>query len=135
NPRAVRLARILPELGSQPLEKREGIGGGACEAADHVALAQRATFFGIGFHNGLSIRDLSVPADGNDAAFADCQDGSPVPGRGLRGLHRSRIPVQGPHVGPRTTRRNSQRYGTASMMGPPTTSRTIAKAPEGSRHT
>ena len=57
------LPGILLELGLQPLEQREGIGGGAGKAADHVALAEPADLLGIGFDDGLADRDLAVAAD------------------------------------------------------------------------
>ena len=57
------LAGILLELGFQPLEQREGVGGGAGEAADHVALAEAAHLLGVGLDDGLADRDLAVAAD------------------------------------------------------------------------
>ncbi len=85
-------AGILLELGLEPLEQGEGVGGGAGEAADHVALAEAAHLAGIGLDDGLADRDLTVAADDHAAALADGQDGGAVPqvGRGGlqgRGLH------------------------------------------------
>ena len=84
---AQQLAGILLKLGFQPFEQREGVGGGAGKAADHVALAELAHLLGIGFDDGLADRDLAVAADGHRAALADGQDGGAVPGRDFVGCH------------------------------------------------
>ena len=76
------LTRILVELGFQPLEQREGVGSGAGEAADHIALAEPAHFFGVGLDDGLADRDLPVAADHDASALADGQNGGAVPGTG-----------------------------------------------------
>ena len=65
------LAGILLELGFQPLEQGEGVGGGAGKAADHVALAEAAHLLGVGLDDGLADRDLAVAADHDAAALAD----------------------------------------------------------------
>ena len=67
NRRARELAGILLELGLQPLEQGEGVGGGAGKAADHVAFAELAHLFGISLDNGLADRDLAVAADGDQS--------------------------------------------------------------------
>ena len=77
----MQLAGILLKLGFQPLEQREGVGGGAGKAADHVALAEPAHLLGIGLDDGLADRDLAVAADDHAAALADGQDGGAVPSR------------------------------------------------------
>ena len=77
------LPRILLELAFQPLEQREGVGRGAGEAADDVALAEFADLFGVGFDDGLADRDLAVAADHHLAALADRQNGGAVPDRRL----------------------------------------------------
>ena len=82
---AHQLAGILLELGLQPLEQGESVGGGAGEAADHVALAQPAHLAGIGLDDGLADRDLAVAADRDHAALADGQDGGAVPEAGCAG--------------------------------------------------
>ena len=74
-------------LASEPLEQREGVGGGAGEAADHVALAEPAHLLGVGLDDGLADRDLAVAADRDHAALADGQDGGAVPELGLGVLH------------------------------------------------
>ena len=84
---AQQLAGILLELGFQPLEQREGVGGGAGEAADDVAFAEPAHFLGIGLDDGLADRDLAVAADDHGAALADGQDGGAVPEMGVRWMH------------------------------------------------
>ena len=73
------LAGILFELGFQPLEQRESVGGGAGKAADHVAFAEAAHLLGIGLDDGLADRDLAVAADRDQPALADGQDGGAVP--------------------------------------------------------
>ena len=78
--RARELAGILLELGLQPLEQREGVGGGPGKAADHVAFAEAAHLLGIGLHDGLADGDLAVAADHHAAALADGEDGGAVPG-------------------------------------------------------
>ena len=80
---AGQLPGILLELGFQPLEQREGVGGGAGKAADHVAVAEPAHFLGIGLDDGLPDRDLAVAADGHQPALADGQNGGAVPVGGL----------------------------------------------------
>ena len=73
------LAGILLELGFQPLEQGKRVGGGAGEAADHVALAQAAHLLGIGLDDGLADGDLAVAADHHRTALADGEDGGAVP--------------------------------------------------------
>ena len=68
------LARILLELGLQPLEQGEGVGGRAGEAADHLALGEAAHLRGIALDDGLAEADLPVAADHDPAALADHQD-------------------------------------------------------------
>src|SRR5439155_1524250 len=77
---------------------------------------QAPHFLGVGLHDGLADRHLAVAADRDHAALADRQNGSSVPGRGLRGLHGSRNPVEGQYVRPETTRRNSQRHHGAFII-------------------
>ena len=73
------LGRILLELALQPLEQREGVGRGAGEAADHVALADRAHFTGVGLDDGGAQRHLAVAGDHHPAALAHREDGGAVP--------------------------------------------------------
>src|SRR5258708_7591835 len=80
-------AGILPELGLQPLEQREGIGGRARKAADDVALAEAAHLLGIGLDDGLPDGDLAVAPDGDGPALADGQYGGAVPDIEALGLH------------------------------------------------
>src|SRR5262249_1324189 len=74
------LPRILLEFGFQPLKKSEGVGRGAGESADHVALAEPADLLGVGFDNGLADRDLAVATNDNATGLANGEDGSAVPG-------------------------------------------------------
>src|SRR5262245_37426791 len=83
------LSRILLELAFQPLEQGEGVGGGAGEAPDHVALAEAAHLLGVGLDDGLADGHLPVAADHDAAAFADGQDRRAVPDVGGSGLHAS----------------------------------------------
>jgi hypothetical protein len=82
---AHQLAGILLELGLEPLEQREGVGGRAGEPADHVALGEPAHLAGVGLDDGLPDRDLPVAADRHGAALADRQDRGAVPGVGRIG--------------------------------------------------
>ena len=75
------LAGILLELGLEPLEQREGVGGGAGETGDDVALAEPAHLARIALDDGLAQADLAVAADHHLAALADHQDGGGVKGR------------------------------------------------------
>ena len=51
---ARQLAGIALELGLQPLEQGEGVGGGAGEAGDDVAVADAAHLPGVGLDDGLA---------------------------------------------------------------------------------
>ena len=73
------LARMLLELGLQPLEQGEGVGGGAGEAGDDLAVAQPAHLAGVGLDDGLAHRDLAVAGDDDLAALAHGEDGRAVP--------------------------------------------------------
>src|SRR5262249_27171788 len=69
------LAGILLELSLEPLEQREGIGRGAREAGDDVALAQPAHLARIALDPRLPEADLPVAPDHHLAALAAHQDG------------------------------------------------------------
>ena len=96
---AQQLPGILLELGFQPLEQREGVGGGAGKAADHVAFAQAAHLLGIGLDDGLADGDLAVAADHHRAALADGEDGGAVPARDFVGGHNAINPCNRRHLG------------------------------------
>jgi hypothetical protein len=88
------LAGILVELGLEPFEQREGVGSGAGEACDHVALGETANLAGIGFDDRLAHADLAVAADDDLTALSHHQDGRRMPsGRAGGGLvsHRRSI--------------------------------------------
>ena len=70
------------ELGLKPLEQGEGVGGGAGEARDDVAVADAADLLGVALDDGLAEGDLAVAGDHHLAAFADGEDGRAVPGVG-----------------------------------------------------
>ena len=72
-------AGILLELGFQPLEQREGVGGRAGEAGDDLALAEPAHLLGVGLDDRLAEADLAVAADPRPAALAHRQDGGGMP--------------------------------------------------------
>ena len=57
------IARMLLELGFQPLEQRKRIGGRAGKTRDHVALAETAHLAGIGLHDRLAERHLPIARD------------------------------------------------------------------------
>ena len=70
------------ELGLKPLEQGEGVGGGAGEAGDDIAVADAADLLGVALDDGLAEGDLAVAGDHHLAALADGEDGRPVPGVG-----------------------------------------------------
>ena len=71
---------MLLELLLEPLEQREGIGGGAGEPGDDLAvLAEAADLPGVGLHHRVAHRDLAVAGDDGLAALADADDGGAVP--------------------------------------------------------
>jgi hypothetical protein len=59
---ARQLVGILFELGFQPLEQREGVGGGAGEACNDIALAERRTFRALPFMTVLPRLTWPSPA-------------------------------------------------------------------------
>ncbi len=83
---AGQLVGILFELGLQPLEQGEGVGGGAGETGDHVAaLADAAHLAGVALHDGLAEADLAVAGDHDLAALAHGHD--------RRGVHVSSFDI------------------------------------------
>ena len=80
------LTGILFELGFEPLEQREGVGGRAGEAGDHVALAEPSHFFGVALHDGLAEAHLTVAGDDRLAVLLHHYDGGCVPARRSRPL-------------------------------------------------
>ena len=80
------LVRMLLELGLQPLEEGEGVGGGAGETGDHVALADAAHLLGVGLDDGVTQGYLAVAGHHDLRALADAEDGGAVPlGRFIAG--------------------------------------------------
>src|SRR5437879_12089487 len=68
------IRRIALELLLEFLEQREGISRRAREAGEDLPAAQRAHLVGVGFHDGLTDRDLAVTADGDFAVLADAEN-------------------------------------------------------------
>ena len=73
------LAGILLELGLEPFEQGEGVGGRAGEAGDDVALGEAANLARVGFDDRLAHADLAVAADDDLSALAHHQDGRRMP--------------------------------------------------------
>ena len=90
------LTGILLKFALQPFEKREGVGGGASEAADDVTLTKPAHLLGVGLDDGLADRHLAVATDDDATALADGEDGGAVPDvrRGIHSLKGSRAAGQ-----------------------------------------
>ena len=71
------------ELGFQPFEEGEGIGGGARKAGDDMAIADAADFARIAFDDGLAERDLTVAGHRDMVAAPDAENGCAVPTDGI----------------------------------------------------
>src|SRR5262249_59373673 len=69
------------QLGLEPLQEGEGVGRGAGEAAQHLAVVQPADLVGVAFHDDVAQGHLAVAADGDAALVPHRQDG----GRSERG--------------------------------------------------
>src|SRR5208283_3011164 len=63
------LTRVLLELRFESFEQREGVGGGAGEARDHLALAEPPDLLGVALHDGLAEADLAIAGDDGFAAL------------------------------------------------------------------
>ena len=86
---AFELAREALELGLEPLQQREGVGGGAGEAGDDgAARADAAHLAGVALDDGLAEADLAVAGHGDVPVAADAQDGRAVPADGIVGRWR-----------------------------------------------
>ena len=57
------LLGILLQLGLQPLDQGEGVGGGAGEAGQHLAVGQPAHLAGVALDDGRAHGDLAVAGD------------------------------------------------------------------------
>src|SRR5208337_4377392 len=68
------LTRVLLELRFEPFEQREGVGGGAGEARDHLALAEPPNLLGVALHDGLAEADLAIASDDGFAALLHHDD-------------------------------------------------------------
>ena len=81
---ALELVGIPLQLGFQPLEQGEGVGGGAGEAGqDRAAGADAAHLAGVALDDGLAQRHLAVAGHGDLAVAADAQDRRAVPADGI----------------------------------------------------
>ena len=80
---ARQLVRVLLELGLEPLEEGEGVGGGAGETGDHVALADAAHLLALPLMTVVAQGDLAVAGSPHLLALADAEDGGAVPLRGF----------------------------------------------------
>ena len=84
-----KLLGIHFELGLKPLEQREGVGGGAREARDHIALAQRADLLRVRLDDRLAQGNLAVARHDDAASLTNGKNCCAMPERlalhGLRG--------------------------------------------------
>src|SRR5215470_14069685 len=69
---------VLLELTLEALEQREGIGGSAGKAGQHLAIAQAAHLAGVALHDGVAEGDLAVATQRNRAFAAYADDGRTV---------------------------------------------------------
>lgn len=56
------VALVFLKLAFETLEEGEGVGGGACEAGEYLAVVQAAHFFRVAFHHGITQGNLAVAA-------------------------------------------------------------------------
>ena len=73
------MAAVFLEFALQALEQREGVGGGAGEAGDHLVVGKPAQFARVGLDHGLADTDLAVAGDHHMAVLAHGEDGGAVP--------------------------------------------------------
>jgi hypothetical protein len=83
---AGQLARILLQLGLQPLEQGERVGRRTGKPADDVAAPDRAHLAGVALDDGRTEADLPISGDHHLVALAHGQNGGAVPD-GVRGVH------------------------------------------------
>lgn len=69
------------QLGFEPLEQGEGVGGSAGKAADDAAIMQAAYLARIGLHHRLAHRNLAIAGDDDLSILADRHDGGAMPDR------------------------------------------------------
>ena len=67
------------QLGFEALEQREGVGRGAGEARDDLAVADPADLLGVALDDGLAHRDLAVAGHDDLAVLADRENGRGMP--------------------------------------------------------
>src|SRR5690606_3265153 len=79
---AQQLAVMALELGFEPFEEGEGVGGRARETADDAAVMEAADFLRIGLHHRLAHRHLAVADDDDLVVAAGGEDSGSVPGCG-----------------------------------------------------
>ena len=93
-----RLSGIPLELLLELLEQRERVGGGAGEARQQLAAAQRADLLGVGLHHGLADGHLAVAAERDLSVAADREDGGRADALELA-FHRFKLTGAGPGRG------------------------------------
>ena len=76
--RALEVAAVLLDLGLELREEGHGVGGGAGEAGQDLAVVQAADLLGPVLHHRAAQRDLAVAGEGAAAAVADGEDGRAV---------------------------------------------------------
>ena len=62
------------QLRLEALQQGKGVGGGAGEADQHLAVVQPANLVGVALHDDCAERHLAVAADGGFPVFADGQN-------------------------------------------------------------
>ncbi len=65
---------MLLQLSFEAFEQRESISSGAGKSGNDAVLVEPAYFAGIGFHDGVTQRDLAVATHDNQVAPADRTD-------------------------------------------------------------
>ena len=80
---ALEVASVLLEPRLEAVDEGEGVGGGAGEAGQHLAVVEALDLLGPVLHDGLAEGDLAVAGQGDRAALADGEDRGAVEGGGV----------------------------------------------------
>ena len=113
---------VTLQLGLQPLQQGEGVGGAAGEAGEDVAAAELADLLRVGLDHGLAEADLAVAGHRDLVTLAHGKDGGAVPGcrlcHGTSLANGRRVPLghEAPHV-VRTARRDQGEAAGGSAPG------------------